>query len=218
MDAVTAWHIMMRLQSCSQTPAKFAQLPLFDELALDAAFQVLDSLVMDSPAPRNTDQTKTAKSKPEDEVKYLFHDLHWQQRPAGQRNILIHFFLGMISYMNRHFSAQKNHFQSRISQNSMYKRKWLPVYTFCVHWVGESAGENPAVSGDSCTIGRHFDAKGRHGGQNCFERRHLPMFLHSNNFGSCTGTYRRSSVWGAMPTPCIKMPTDCAGVTGNGNS
>jgi hypothetical protein len=27
--------------------------------------------------------------------------------------------------------------------------------------------------GNSCTIGRHFDAKGRHGNQNRFERCHL---------------------------------------------
>jgi len=37
----------------------------------------------------------------------------------------------------------------------------------------QSCCQRISVSGDSCTIGRHFDAKGRHGGQNCFERRHL---------------------------------------------
>jgi len=29
--------------------------------------------------------------------------------------------------------------------------------------------------------------------------------------------YQGSRVWGAMPTSCIKMSTDCAGVIGNGN-
>ena len=36
-----------------------------------------------------------------------------------------------------------------------------------------SCCEQISISGDSCTIGRHFDMKGRHGGQNCFERLQL---------------------------------------------
>ena len=47
-------------------------------------------------------------------------------------------------------------------------------WAFFSLWIqSPSCCRRISISGDSCTIGRHFDAKGRNGGQNCFERCHL---------------------------------------------
>jgi len=47
-------------------------------------------------------------------------------------------------------------------------------WAFFFLWIQPpSCCQRISVFGDSCTIGRHFDAKGRHGGKNSFERRHL---------------------------------------------
>ena len=47
-------------------------------------------------------------------------------------------------------------------------------WAFFSLWIqSPSCCRRISISGDSCTIGRHFDVKGRNGGQNCCERCHL---------------------------------------------
>jgi len=80
-------------------------------------------------------------------------------------------------------------------------------------------------SADSSTKGRHFDVKGMHGDQNCVEPCHLlPIELVETAFKTfdirqgLRSKHALKTVLSAMPSFCIKLPTYCAGVTGNGNS